>query len=291
MEKPEKNHTHVAYSDESYYSEGKYSSICMLSMKLETSLEIEQKMNSLLKESGLIEFKWVKLGSARERMAAKKIIDLVFPYLKNKSLRIDVIIWDSYKRKEEIPESNNLILGKMYYHLFRNVLTRRWPDDAEWMLFPDKQGVIDWNELKDILKNVSSKIFIRKNEDGGCIFEIKREFSVHEIEEVDSKKAPLCQIADFFSGLASFYNLECPSSNLSLDQTKLIENGKSLSNRQRERIDVINYLKIKFSNNSFEVTFDPKKGVFSKNPNGQVNFWPFETNLSRYRNNDVRKWL
>ena len=47
-----KNHTHVAYSDEAYYHGGKYSSICMLSMKLKDTLELEKQMTSLLEESG-----------------------------------------------------------------------------------------------------------------------------------------------------------------------------------------------------------------------------------------------
>jgi len=286
-----KNYTHVAYSDEAYYHGGKYSSICMLSMKLKDAFNLEKQMTSLLEESGLKEFKWSRLGSARERMAAIKIIDLVFQFLKDKTLRIDTVIWDSYKRKEQIPEDNNLILGKMYYHLFKNVFKMRWPSDAEWMIFPDEQGVIDWEELKKILENVSSKIFIRKKEDGCHIFEIKKDFSVSEIEQVDSKKYPLCQIADFFSGLAAFYSLDCPTCNLSINQTTLEDKKINFSNKQIERIEVLRYMKEKFSGSSFEVTFDTQKGIHTKNPNGQINFWQFQTNLSKYQNQSLKKWI
>jgi hypothetical protein len=74
MSEENKSHTHVAYSDEAYYHGGKYSSICMLSMELKVALEIEDKMRNLLSQSGLNEFKWSKLGSARERMAAITIM-------------------------------------------------------------------------------------------------------------------------------------------------------------------------------------------------------------------------
>ncbi|MDO8509001.1 MAG: DUF3800 domain-containing protein [Nanoarchaeota archaeon] len=290
-ERNKKNHTHVAYSDESYYHGGEYSSICMLSMELKAVSLIENKMAKLLTESGLKEFKWSKLGSARERLAAKKIIDLVFQFLKDKTLRIDVVIWNSYKRKEQIPEDNNTILGKMYFHLFKNVFTKRWSSEAEWVIFPDEQGVINWEELKKILDNISSKIFIKKKEDGSHIFEIKKDFAVSEIEQVDSKKFPLCQIADFFSGVAAFYSLDCPTCNLSTNQTRLDNQNTTLSNKQKERIEVLRYMKEKFSGSNFEVTFDTQKGIYTKNPNGQINFWQFETNLSKYQNQSLKKWF
>lgn len=290
-ESKERKHTHVAYSDEAYHHGGKYSSICMLSLAVDTALELEAKMRSLLTESGLNEFKWSKLGSARERLAAIKIIDLVFPYLKNKSLRIDTVIWDSYKRKEQIPEDNITILGKMYFHLFKNVFSMRWPKEAEWAVFPDQQGAIDWIELEKILGNVSSRVFIRKKEDGNHSFEIKRSFSVNGIEQVDSKKSPLCQIADFFSGLSAFYSLDCPNCNLSVSQSTLDNTKAKLSNKQKERIEVLRHIKEKFKGSSFEVTFDSSQGIYTKNPNGQINFWQFETNLSKYKNASLNKWF
>mgnify|MGYP001568944883 CR=1 FL=1 len=286
-----KDYAHVAYSDEAYYHGGEYSSICMVSMKYNIAIALEESMKKILKDSGLKELKWSKLGSARERFCALKLIDLIYPLIKQKSIRIDTLIWNNYERKDQRAENNNIILSKMYYHLFKNVLTRRWPSDVEWIIFPDEQGVIDWEELKKILDNVSSKIFIKKKEDGGHIFEIKRDFNLPEIEQVDSKEAPLCQIADFFSGLAAFFHLECSTCNLSIEQQTLNKKEFNFSNKQKERMEVLRYIKDKFSGSSFEITFDPIKGMYTKNPNGQINFWQFKMNVSRYKNKSITDWL
>ena len=291
LENNTKNHTHVAYSDESYYHGGEYSSICMISMKFNDAIQLEKEIKKILDSSGLNELKWSKLGSARERFCVIKVLDAIFPFLKNKSLRIDTVIWNNYDRKKQIAENNNIILSKMYFHLFKNVLTKRWSADAEWIIFPDQQGVIDWEELKKILDNVSSKIFTKKRAGGGILFEIKKDFSISDIEEIDSKETPLCQIADFFSGLAAFFHLECSTCNLSPGQKTLDNSNFNFSNRQKERMEILKYIKNKFSGNSFEITFDPIKGMYTKNPNGQINFWQFKMNISKYNNQSLSSWL
>lgn len=146
-------------------------------------------------------------------------------------------------------------------------------------------------ERKKILDNVSSKIFTKKREGGGILFEIKKDFSISDIEEIDSKETPLCQIADFFSGLAAFFHLECSTCNLSPGQKTLDNSNFNFSNRQKERMEILKYIKNKFSGNSFEITFDPIKGMYTKNPNGQINFWQFKMNISKYNNQSLSSWL
>ncbi len=283
--------THVAYSDEAYYHEGEYSSICLVSLSIEMLELVESSLSKILSDSGLKELKWVKMGSARERICAEKMIDFIYDCIKNKFIRIDTVIWNSKDRKKQIPESNNKILKKMYYHLLKNVLTMRWPSNSIWRIFPDEQGVIDWEEMNKILKSVSSKIQPIKKEDGSVILRIDKNFELKSISEVNSKESPLCQVADFFSGLASFYHLECPILNLDAKQFTLLGNLVELSNRQKERIYIIKYLRDKFSNSSIEITFDLNKGMFTKNPNGQINFWQFKLNLSKHQNQKLEQWF
>ena len=56
-------------------------------------------------------------------------------------------------------------------------------------------------------------------------------------------------------------------------------------------MEILKYIKNKFSGNSFEITFDPIKGMYTKNPNGQINFWQFKMNISKYNNQSLSSWL
>lgn len=208
----EDKHTHVAYSDESCYNNHKYSSVSMISLELKHLEELDTKIKECLQSSGVKEFKWNLTGSVKYRYCAIKIIDVVFEFVKEGKIRVDTIIWDSNKRKDFKKEDDITILGKMYYHLYKNVLTMRWPK-SNWKLHPDQQGSIDWGELLKILENVSSKLKIIKDGEGNLIFDEKRDFGVLEISEINSKESCLCQITDLFSGLAAYYHLECPACN------------------------------------------------------------------------------
>ncbi len=82
-----KGFTHVAYSDEAYYSEGLYHSISLLTLSIETAEQLREKLEDILNKSGISEFKWkkVKKRSKKYYFCAKKILDLVIDFaLKNK---------------------------------------------------------------------------------------------------------------------------------------------------------------------------------------------------------------
>lgn len=284
------NFTHIAYSDESSYTNKRFSSISMISLKLKNLEELTIKINDCLKSSDIKEFKWNSTGSAKYRFCAIKIIDIVFEFAKKGLIRVDTIIWDSSKRKEFLPENDITILSKMYHHLFNNVLTMRWPK-SNWKLFPDRQSAIDWNEFLKILENVSSKLKFVNTVSGNIIIDKKSNYEVIEICEIDSKESYLCQITDLFSGLAAFYHLECPHCNIGPNQSLLIETNKAMSNTDRERYEIIKYLKEKSKQSSMEIIFDFYKGVKTLNPDNPINFWQFQLSPDKYNNQNLNKFF
>jgi hypothetical protein len=84
--------THIAYSDEAYYSKGEYRSISLLTLSVETAEQLRIELADILKKFDVSEFKWNKMRGAKYYQCAKKILDLVIPLALNTKIRVDTII-------------------------------------------------------------------------------------------------------------------------------------------------------------------------------------------------------
>ena len=63
--------THIACSDESNWSFGRYRSIALVTAQAEHFEAFTNELLALLKDSGINEFKWERLKTARDRFAAE----------------------------------------------------------------------------------------------------------------------------------------------------------------------------------------------------------------------------
>ena len=105
---------------------------------------IAQTFCRVIQESGVSEFKWEKLRQARERFAALEILDKVIDLSLQGKLRTDILIWDTYDRRHQIPGRDDVAnLQRMYYHVFKNVLQCRWPSESTWKFCPDENTALD----------------------------------------------------------------------------------------------------------------------------------------------------
>lgn len=177
--------THVAYSDEAYYSKGEYRSISLLTLGVETAEQLKIELVDILKNFNISdEFKWKKVKGAKYYQCAKEILDLVLPLALKNKIRVDTIIWDSDTKY--IPKEGASIFQRMYYQVFKNVLTKRWQAKS-WKLFPDEQSNIKWNEIKEFLDLASLDTDIGTKE-GKALFQLVKRFSIVKIEEGVQKK-------------------------------------------------------------------------------------------------------
>lgn len=115
--------THVAYSDESYYTDERYRSIAVVTLENSDKDNFSRTFGELISGSQISEFKWNKLRQARERFAAMKMIDEAIILAQNRHIRIDVLIWDTEDSRHGIKGRDDIAnLQRMYYHLFKYVL-------------------------------------------------------------------------------------------------------------------------------------------------------------------------
>jgi len=199
--------SHVAFSDESHWNKGRYRSISLITMPYSFNVEYEQTVKKILNEIHISEFKWTNLSGVKEREAAVKMCDFIVENASKGFLRLDVLIWDIEDSRHKIPGRDDIAnLQRMYYKLFKHVLSNRWPDGSTWILCPDEHSAMDWNNVKNYLEKVDTKVEIYQNLFTGGKFELslKKEFKIYKINPLSSACNPWLQIADLFAGLAVF---------------------------------------------------------------------------------------
>ncbi|MBI2862328.1 MAG: DUF3800 domain-containing protein [Chloroflexi bacterium] len=274
--------SHEAYGDESSYNQGRYRSIAVVTVEARSSADFNQAIASLLCESGLGEFKWVNVRQARDRFAAQKILHFVIDQALNRALRVDVLLWDVEDARHKIKGRDDIAnLQRMYHHLFKNAL-RRWSGDNTWTLCPDQNSALDWKRQQDYLDLADLPLGVDNQNRDLFRNRLRNEFRIHQVVEADSRKTPLCQVADLFAGLAVFswssFSAYCFWENQQHGQSRLPfdEQSSTLTKTQRERCPVLQYLDSECKAHKLGVSLREKQGLWTPNPVNPINFWHYE---------------
>ena len=277
--------THVGFSDESHWRTGRYRSVSLVTLPLQEFDSITERLRIILDEFNVREFKWEDLRDYRRRSAAKKMLDIAVSMACAAKLRVDVLIWDTYDERHDVVQRDDTQnLARMYYHLFRNVLRKRWPDNSVWLLYPDEHTAIDWNNLEGILGHVAKSIEpdLPMLGSRGFSINIRYEFNLEDIRQVDSGEYPLLQLADLFAGLAVFsrdkyceFKIWCDNNPLHPTMLPLSETPVKSSRPSVERFRVLRTFDILCKSKSLGVSLRSKRGLHTFDPGNRINFWPY----------------
>ncbi|WP_169239714.1 DUF3800 domain-containing protein [Candidatus Roseilinea sp. NK_OTU-006] len=278
--------THIGFADESHWNKGRFRSLGMVTLPLSCLEGMEGEVRQLLEQSQVREFKWNKLDGAKECFAAEKLCIFAIEKACVGQLRVDVLVWDIEDSRHKIAGRDDIAnLGRMYYHLFRNVLRARWPNDALWRLCPDEHTAQDWGTLQDYLENKSISVQVDRSLFSGNQFRIRlrQEFRIKEIQPVSSGAHPILQLADLFAGLAVFSRdkfddyqkwLQSTSPQASLFDE---DDGSADSSRSsRERFQVLKKFDELCQERKMGVSLKNKRGLWTPNPENPINFWMYE---------------
>ena len=280
---------HMAYADESYITGSRYRSVAVVTLESGSAAETGLLLRELLDDSGLEEFKWEKLRQARERFAALKMLDLTVGFAVQGRLRADVLVWDTQDERHSVMGRDDVAnLQRMYYHLFRNVLQRRWPSGSTWHLYPDENSALDWMTIHDCLDASGLGLSAEGDlfEEGEFRLRLARDFHILQIHESCSAKTPLCQLADLFAGLGAYSRssytkyerwLRSQSEQLSLGLEIVgVDRPIKLSNRDRERCLVIRHLDEQCKRRRLGVGLRSSQGFRTYDPSNPINFWLYQ---------------
>lgn len=278
--------THVAYSDESYQTGSRYRSIAVITLNAASEKTITLSFGEILQNSGVREFKWERLRQARERFAALKMLDKAIELAAQQRLRIDTLIWDTYDHRHQVPARDDVAnLQRMYYHLFKNVLQRRWPKGSTWRLCPDENTALDWATIQDYLDTAGAGFRVDGDLfSGGFRLRLQRDFSVLQISEACSAETPLCQLADLFAGLGAFsYSAYDRYESWLSTQSGQIPLGSGMgrsspepSKSDQERFAIIKHLDNECKKRRMCVGLASSRGFKTYDPRQPINFWLYE---------------
>jgi len=282
--------THVGFSDESNWNVGRFRSLGLVTAPIAYVDELETELRRLLETSNVREFKWKSLDGAKQRFAAKKMCTFAVDKACAMQLRVDVLVWDIQDSRHSVHGRDDIAnLQRMYYHLFRNVLRARWPNDAVWRLYPDEHTAMDWETVKDCLDAVSTRIELERSllTGGDFRFRLKRDFGIEEITPGNSREHPLLQLADLFAGLAVFSRdkydgyqgwLKATSAQKQLIIEDTIEDTKipNPSRSARERFQVLKAFDEECKGRKLGVSLQTNRGLWTPKPQNPINFWIYE---------------
>jgi hypothetical protein len=278
--------THVGFSDESHWNHGRFRSLGLVTVPVRALAGLEQQLGTLLNGSNVTEFKWKELDGARKRFAAQKMCEFAVKAACEHNLRVDVLIWDVQDSRHNIAGRDDIAnLQRMYYHLFRNVLRARWPDNAVWRLHPDEHTAMDWNTVQDCLENVAVRPEVERSlfTQGQFRIRLRREFGLEEIRPVSSQQHRLLQLADLFAGMAVFSRNQFDAYQAWLaansKQARLFEEPEESaepSRSSRERFLVLRYFDECCKQRKLRVSLKTKRGLWTPRPEKPLNFWMYE---------------
>lgn len=197
--------TNIAFADETNYNVGRYRGIALISLNASDLSVLSEELKQIITQSNISGFKWVDLTSARHRFAAKKMLDFSIQKVKNKFLRIDILTWDTEDKRHKIQGRDDISnLQRMYYHLFKNVMLKRWPYRYTWALNPDVNSAIKWGQLFAFLRLAAIGEGMKEAHNWRSFAEYMQGFGIIQIKPENSKDEPFIQLADLFAGLAVY---------------------------------------------------------------------------------------
>ena len=274
-----------AYADESHYNCGRHRAVALLSLLESDALSYTREIKEILGASNVSELKWNRLNSARTRFAAQKILDVVLDGASRSKIRVDVLLWDTRDRRHIVNRRDDIAnLQRMYYHLMKNVLQARWPNDSIWNVFPDEHTSLDWNQVEDFLGYASTRSEVVRNllTKGAFKITLRGEFQIKELTPCKSHLEPLIQVADLFAGLGAYsyngFSAYCEWQRQNSAQSVMFTQSSKpvlvLSGTDRERCYVLDYFDRACTCRALGVSLESNRGLRTFNPKRYpINFW------------------
>ena len=266
------------YCDESYITDSRYRGVAAVSLAADSVGWFGAGIAKLMGESSVTEFKWTKLTDAKYRFAALKLLDHVVASISHCALRVDVLVWDTFDRRHQIPNrDDNANLERMFFHLLKAVMGKR-VNGSQWHVFPDEKFGMDWGTIKACLQAIA-----RRSSAIGVAEEMRRsKHTIHRFRSVRSHEQPLVQVADLFCGLAVFSRLKFGAfrgwNDALVGQGSLFDGmpSSSMSQGDVERFKVLQQFKDRLDAAGLGVSLSSTGGLRTMNPTQPLNFWWYE---------------
>lgn len=270
--------THYGFSDESHWNRGQYRTLSIVTLPATVATTASEAIRTIASASEVDEFSWKDVRTHSRQKLAQELCEFAIDKVREHAMRINTLIWDTYDSRHDVrgrDDTENL--ARMYYHLMKNVVVKRWPTDAQWKMHVDERADIDWQVLRDCVYRGVRKAKRTRQLDLSRGIEIERQGV--DIAEVKSSVEPLVQLADLFAGLGAFsWNRAESYWQWQLGQTGQAQlfaefEKPALSTSEAYKAVTLSHLRTLCSQREIPISHEPSKGLKTKNPATPLNFW------------------
>lgn len=271
--------SHIAFSDESCWNTNQFRSISLVSCSYVDYKILNSQLSSLIEESQHKEIKWSSITES----TGIRLIDFVFCNLHK--LRVDVLIWnmEDSRHKDLLKRDDTEDFCRMYFHLIRNVLTKRWPNTCAWALHPDEHDCVRWESMEKHLNDKSWGISDTIVPSSSHNISFAEYYRIVKFRPVVSKDYPFVQLADVFAGLGTYSYLAYCKYELWMDrisgQSSIFDfiEGPSqnidLTGRDFKRLPILQHLNSKAKARHMSISLRNNRGLKSFDNSSSINFW------------------
>jgi len=276
-----------AFSGESCHFNERYQATGMISGEESRLFKVREKIAQILRNRKLSKTKSSEVRKHRYKIEAAQLsIEKAVDLEKQRNIRIDVLLWDTYDQRHSIPGRDDLNnLERICYKILRHI-AEKWRQN-NWKLYPDNRSMINWTEIKSYLSSthilrlkLANILTLFKEEVYNIIFYI--------IEPKKSHDEPLIQLADLFAGIACFCResgeefIKWLQSQKGNKQKFLFEYGEpgipeDLNKTKQNRFRLVGYLNDICKRYGLGVCLRTKKYLWTPDPSRPINFWNYES--------------
>jgi hypothetical protein len=276
--------THVAFADESCHNVGQFRGVGVVSLGMSSVEPMSADLVDLLTKASCKDFKWQDVKDAKGRFAAKHLVDFALKHAMQGQLRVDTLTWDCQDSRHCIAGRDDIKnLARMYYHLFSQVLRRRWPASSRWLLYPDTNALMNWEVLGQYLAKAGTAAFDARAQTGRPSARgfLQSDFGIEDIIPVSSEDHPFVQLIDVFVGMSVYSRSNYDKLDY-LVATKGQQcvmfppsqnDAPKISKSDLERYDVIYYLNERCKARKLAVSLKSHRGLRTMDPQNPINFW------------------
>lgn len=276
----------LAFSDEKGHGGERYWGIGLVTGPPDVLEKLQKDCTNICKSCSLESLEWKDInGDSKRQKAASQYIKNAINVACEKSLRIDVLVWDMHdSRHSVIGRRDTRNLERMYYKIITHAW-RQW-GKLSWELFPDTSSQIDWESIHQCISRSRVKPLKKP-----YLMELFKQeharFTINKLEQLDSKQSPLIQLADIFVGMGCFSVEEKDSLQRYVEKQNYEEqltllpkdsenDSANVSDTKKARFELINYLDKLCKGVSLGVSLRTKGYLRTPDPKNPINFWLYE---------------
>lgn len=187
------------FCDDSGHSGQRYRSIGVVALPKTETDGLRAELRKCLQRAGVNHVEWKEIqGDSRYQNAGMDFIRHGIFWAAQNKIHITVLMWDLEDSRHDVMyRDDSANLERMYYRALSHTAQKQ--SKKRLRLYPDANSMLDWAEIRAYMN--ATRVSKSKPYIISLFEEDRSRFIIEAIEEQDSQREPLVQLADLFCGM------------------------------------------------------------------------------------------